>query len=340
MKKPTDFSYALTKFLTDYLAGLCNFSENTICSYRDTFKLLLLFFNDEIGIPAESLKFDDVMPERIEAFLRWLKESRGSSISTCNQRLAAIHTFFRYSQYEHPELTVRCQQILFMKFAKVPQKEISYLSIDGVKSLFEIPDVRTVKGRRELAILTLLYDSGARVQEIVDLRAGDIRLAPPATVRLTGKGRKSRNVPLLDGNVAILAAYMNDQKRYLTTKDDYLFLNHSHRKMTRAGINYILQKNVDAAYRLHPDLIPEQITPHCLRHTKALHLLQGGVNLIYIRDFLGHVDVKTTQVYAKADVTLKRKAIEAANLVKVPSRPDSWTDDEDLMQWLVSLGKK
>ena len=339
MQKPTDFSYTLTKFLTHYLAGLCNFSDNTIHSYRDTFKLFLTFRNEEIGISAESLTFNDVTPELIEKFLNWLKTKRGSSISTCNQRLAAIHAFFRYAQYEHPELAVRCQQILFLKFAKVAQKEVRYLSIDGIKILLDSPDIHTAKGRRELAILSLLYDSAVRVQEIVDLKVGDVRLISPATVRLTGKGKKSRTVPLLKGNVQILSAYMNDQQHYLTTKDSYLFFNHSHQKMTRAGVGYILKKNVDAARQSHPDLIPKQVTPHCLRHSKAMHLLQGGVNLIYIRDFLGHVDVKTTQIYARADVALKRKAIEAANVVETPQPLRSWTDDDDLMRWLVNLGK-
>jgi len=169
------------------------------------------------------------------------------------------------------------------------------------------------------------------VQEIVDLRFGDVRLLNPAVVRLTGKGSKVRSVPLLKGNVQILSTYVHDNQRRLLHKDDVLFVNHSGQGMTRAGISYILRKNADAARLLHPELIPEKLTPHCLRHSKAMHLLQAGVNLIYIRDFLGHSDVKTTQIYARADVTLKRQAIEAANVVEIHSDLRSWTEDADLI---------
>ena len=340
MKKPTDFAYTLSKFFSEYLAGLCNFSEHTIYSYRDTFKLFLKFCNSEAGLPAEKITFDNIDMSMIEHFLKWLKQERNASISTCNQRLAAIHAFFRYVQYEHPERTALCQQILFLKFAKAPKTELNYMPVEGMQALLAIPDTATASGRRELAILSLLYDSGARVQEIANLRFGDIRLLNPAVVRLTGKGSKVRSVPLLKGNVQILSAYVHDNQRRLLHKDDMLFVNHSGQGMTRAGISYILRKNADAARLLHPELIPEKLTPHCLRHSKAMHLLQAGVNLIYIRDFLGHTDVKTTQIYARADVTLKRQAIEAANVVSIQSDLKSWTEDTDLMAWLESLGKE
>lgn len=339
MKKPTDFAYTLSKFFSEYLTGLCNFSENTIRSYRDTFKLFLKFCNTEVGLPAEKITFGSLDMSTIEKFLQWLKQERNASISTCNQRLAAIHAFFRYVQYEHPEQTALCQQVLFLKFAKAPKAELNYMSIEGIQALLTIPNTATASGRRELAILSLLYDSGARVQEIVDLRFGDVRLLNPAVVRLTGKGGKVRSVPLLKGDVQILSAYVHDNQRRLLHKDDVLFVNPSGQRMTRAGISYILRKNADAARLRYPELIPEKLTPHCLRHTKAMHLLQAGVNLIYIRDFLGHSDVKTTQIYARADVTLKRQAIEAANVVEIHSDMRSWTEDIDLMAWLDSLGK-
>lgn len=340
MKKPNDFAYTLSKFLTDYLAGLRNLSPHTIYSYRDAFKLFLKFCGEKEGLPAEKITFADVDVSLIERFLQWLQKERNASVSTRNQRLAALRAFFRYVQYEHPEQAALCQRILFMKFAKAPQNELNYVSVEGIQTLLAIPDASTPAGRRELAVLSLLYDSGARVQELVNLTVGDIRLANPAIARLTGKGGKVRSVPLLTGNVKILSAYMRDHQRRLERKDDALFFNHSGQRMTRGGINYILGKNADEARKVHPELIPEKITPHCLRHSKAMHLLQAGVNLIYIRDFLGHTDVKTTQIYARADVTLKRQAIEAANVVKTDPDLKSWTDDSDLMDWLESLGKK
>ena len=341
MKKPTDFAYALSKFFSEYLTGLCNFSEHTIMSYRDTFKLFLKFCKAEENLTAEEITFDKISMGMIERFLQWLKTERNASVSTCNQRLAAVHAFFKYVQYEYPEYSALCQKVLFIKFAKAPKSELSYVSVEGIKLLLSIPDTTTMQGRRELAILSLLYDSGARVDEIVNLCAGDVRLMNPATVRLTGKGRKVRSVPLLKGNVDILSAYFNDHKtRLINRKGNILFVNHSGQKLTRSGISYILHKNAETARKLQPELIPEKLTPHCLRHSKAMHLLQAGVNLIYIRDFLGHTDVKTTQIYARADVTLKRQAIEKANVVNVNPEMKSWTEDSDLMNWLESLGKK
>jgi len=309
-------------------------------SYRDTFKLFLKFCKAKENLTAEELTFDKLSMDTIERFLQWLKTERNASVSTCNQRLAAIHAFFKYVQYEYPDHSALCQKVLFLKFAKAPKSELCYLSVEGIKLLLSIPDITTIQGRRELAILSLLYDSGARVDEIVNLCAGDVRLMNPATVRLTGKGRKVRSVPLLKGNVDILSAYFKDHKTRLMNKDTILFVNHSGQKLTRSGISYILQKNSKASRKLHPELIPEKLTPHCLRHSKAMHLLQAGVNLIYIRDFLGHTDVKTTQIYARADVSLKREAIEKANVVNVSPEMKSWTEDSDLMTWLDSLGKK
>lgn len=340
MKKPTDFAYTLSKFFGEYLTVLCNFSENTICSYRDTFKLFLSFCICSEGIPSERLCFKDINADMIERFLHWLKSERNSSVSTCNQRLAALHAFFKYVQYEHPELSLLCQQVLFLKFAKNEKTELNYLTVDAVTEILSIPDTKTAEGIRELAILSLMYDSGARVQEIADLKFGDVRLLNPATVKLTGKGRKSRVVPLLQGNVKILSSYIQCNRKKLGEKDDILFFNRSGKKLTRSGIGYILNKNFDMAKSQKPELFPEKISPHCLRHSKAMHLLQSSVNLIYIRDFLGHTDVKTTQIYARADVTLKRKAIEAASVIDVAKNVKSWTDDEDLMSWLNSLGKQ
>ncbi|MCM1228347.1 MAG: site-specific integrase [Clostridium sp.] len=340
MKKPTDFAYALSKFFSEYLTGLCNFSEHTIMSYRDTFKLFLRFCSTEEKLTADKITFDKISMSMIERFLKWLKTDRNASVSTCNQRLAAIHAFFKYVQYKYPEYALLCQQVLFLKFAKAPKNELNHVSVEGIKLLLSIPDTSTVHGRRELAILSLLYDSGARVDEIVNLCAGDIRLINPAIVRLTGKGRKVRSVPLLKGNATILSAYFKDHKNRLMNKDDILFFNHSGQKLTRSGVSYILHKNAVEARKLQPGLIPEKLTPHCLRHSKAMHLLQAGVNLIYIRDFLGHTDVKTTQIYARADVTLKREAIEKANVVSVHPEIRSWTEDSDLMTWLEGLGKQ
>ena len=194
---------------------------------------------------------------------------------------------------------------------------MGYLSLEGLELLLSIPDTSSRQGRRDLVLLSLLYDTGARVQEIVDLCCVDVRAQFPATVRLSGKGGKVRIVPL-----------STDMSKLLRSGE----------KMTRAGVAYILKKYMDAARSSSPGILPERFSPHCLRHSKAMHLLQAGVNLVYIRDLLGHTDLRTTEIYARAETKAKREALEAASPIKSESQFPSWTDDNSLISWLQSFG--
>jgi site-specific recombinase XerD len=188
MMRPTDFSYCITNFLTTYLAGQRNLSKNTIQSYRDSFALLLRFFSEAKGIMPEKISIDTISKESIEEFLSWYESVRGCSVSTRNQRLAAIHAFFRYLQYEKPEHMHQCQRILSIPLKKAPTKPPAYLSADEMGILLSMPDMRTRQGRRDATLLSLLYDSGARVQELADLTPRCVRLEEPYCVTLTGKG--------------------------------------------------------------------------------------------------------------------------------------------------------
>lgn len=230
--------------------------------------------------------------------------------------------------------------MLAIRTAKAPEGQLNYLSVEGIAVLLSQPDITTKTGRRDAALLSLLYDSGARVQEIVDLTIGDVRFISPATVKLTGKGKKTRIVPLLSGPESLLRAYMKAYKLEQASSTHPLFCNRSGAKFTRAGIAYTLKKYADMARSVSPDLIPVTVTPHCLRHSKAMHLLQANVNLIYIRDLLGHSEIKTTEIYARADTSLKRQALEKASPVNQQIQYPAWTDDDDLMSWLNSFGKQ
>ena len=338
-KVKKDFAYHLSRFLSVYLPGQRNVSQNTIVSYKDTFKLILLFAKDEKKISSNNLSVSDLTRAFFEEFIQWLKTCRKNSVSTCNQRIGAIHAFFRYLQYEMPEVAAQCQDILAMKTMKAPEGHLNYLSVEGIEVLLAQPDLRTKAGQRDAALLSLLYDSGARVQEIVDLTIGDVRFISPATVKLTGKGRKTRIVPLLSGPEKLLRAYMSAYKLEQAPHEHPLFCNRSGDRFTRAGIAYILKKYADMARTESPALIPETVTPHCLRHSKAMHLLQANVNLIYIRDLLGHSDITTTEIYARADNTLKRQALEKASPLNKQLQYPTWTDDDDLMTWLNSVAK-
>lgn len=222
---------------------------------------------------------------------------------------------------------------------KAQEKAMGYLSLDGLELLLSIPDTSSRQGRRDLVLLSLLYDTGARVQEIVDLCCVDVRAQFPATVRLSGKGGKVRIVPLSTDMSKLLRSYMEEQAEYRQAKETYpLFTNRSGEKMTRAGVAYILKKYMDAARSSSPGILPERFSPHCLRHSKAMHLLQAGVNLVYIRDLLGHTDLRTTEIYARAETKAKREALEAASPIKSESQFPSWTDDNSLISWLQSFG--
>lgn len=338
--RPTDFSKRLTDFLTCYLPGEKGVSKNTIASYKDTFILFLTFMKDEKGIPADKLMLKQVNKETVMDFLDWIEEKRLCCAATRNVRLAALHSFFQYLQYQSPENLLEWQRILSIPVKKTEKTSINYLSLEGIRLLLEEPDRSTRKGRRDLALLSLMYDSGARVQEIIDLTPSMVRLDIPCTVKLIGKGNKSRIVPLLDVQVKFLKTYMSEHKLLEPYANTYpLFSNSRKEKLTRAGVNYILAKYAKQARVKNPSLIPKKLSCHCLRHSKAMHLLQSGVNLVYIRDILGHTSIQVTEVYARTDSRQKREAIEKAYTDVTPKETPSWQANDDLLEWLKSFSK-
>ena len=334
MKKTTDFSRILASYLTAYLPSLRNVTRNTVSSYCDTFRLLLTFCRDVYGLKAESLGISDFSLDMIQDFLSWLKNERGNSISTRNQRLAAIRAFFRYAEVESPENMLLCQKIIQIPFSKREKPVMNYLSVEEMGEILRQPDQSTAYGRRDLCFLSLLYDTGARVSEILSVRVRDVRLENPAKVILFGKGRKLREVPILSNTAEHLKRYISENHLDMPVKlDRNLFQNHQGRPLTRAGAAYILKKYAAAAN------VETHVSPHTLRHTKAMHLLEAGVNLFYIKDFLGHEDISTTEVYAKASIETQRAALEKHSIVTAPSTP-SWATDADTLEWLKSFGKQ
>ena len=338
--KTTDFAKLLTAYLTKVLPGQRNLSTHTITSYRDTFKLLLLFCQQRKGIAPEHLTLSQIDDTLVHEFISWIECERHCSISTRNQRLAAIHAFFRYVQTEAPERLLTCQRILSIPFKKTGKPVVSYLTPDALKAILNQPDRKTLAGRRDLVLLTTLYDTGARVQELINLVVRDIRLDQPSTIALKGKGNKIRHVPLMTKTATMLKEYLNE--RHLSTasmSDHPVFFNSRHQKLTRAGIAYIIKKYVEAAKRQNNLVLPEKISPHVFRHTKAMHLLQANINLVYIRDFLGHASVTTSEIYARADSEMKRLALEQAYSPMVADDIPAWQEDEDLLIWLQNFCK-
>jgi len=331
--KPTDFAYYLSNFLSTYLAGQRNLSKNTIQSYRDTFSLMLRYFSDIKGIMPENITISMVSKEFVEEFLLWLESERNYGISSRNQRLAGIHAFFRYLQFEKPEFMHNCQRIISIPLKKAPKKPPLYLSDDEIGKLLSMPDMQTTNGRRNATMLSLLYDSGARVQELADLTPRNLRLEEPFYITLTGKGWKTRHVPIMRQTASLLIAYIGEQRINTADKLDHpLFFNHRKEKLTRQGINYIIAKYSESVKS------GDSITAHTFRHSKAMALTQADVNPIYIRDILGHADLKTTSVYSKSNLEMKRKALEKVELKSIPEIPD-WTSDNALMDFLKNIGK-
>jgi len=343
MNTGTDFAKYLSKFLSEYLPYERNMSPNTVASYRDTFLQFIGYMKDVQKIRLEQLTLDTLTRERVIDFLSWVQKERNCGVATRNHRLAAIHSFMSYLQYEEIHHLDEWQRILSIKAMKDEKKSINYLTAEGVKLLLDQPDITTRNGRRNLSLLALMYDTGARVQEIIDLTPESIKTeSKPYTIRLFGKGRKSRVVPLMEEQLVILKRYMDENHLYENYKLKHpLFFNSRNEKLTRPGVTYILKTYAGMAKQVNPVLVPDNISCHTLRHSKAMHLLQAGVNLVYIRDLLGHVSIQTTEIYARADHKQKREALEKAytNLIPEKAKKCEWEQNQNLLNWLKSLNK-
>ena len=336
--KETDFARYLTQFLTVYLPGHLGSKKNTLLSYRDSFSLLLKYCRDVEKYALEKLMITQIDRELVLRFLKWLEEERHCKITTRNQRLAAIHSFFSFLMVEAPQYMEQSQKVLSIPMKKADKPPLMYLPLDAVKGLLEQPDRNTSHGRRDAVLLSLLYDTGARVQELVDLKVCDINLNDTVTIVLTGKGGKSRIVPVMKPTGELLRQYIEGNGlSHPARSRNPLFTNRGNHPLTRAGVTYILKKYAAQAQGIGVKDISEEITPHWLRHSKAMHLLQSGVNLIYIRDLLGHSDVSTTEIYARADETMKRKALLEAYESPSEEQLPTWKKDKDLLDWLKSL---
>lgn len=339
--KPTDFSKYLSNFLTKYLSGERGVSSNTILAYKDSFLLFVTFMQNVKGIKPERLELKSVTKDIVVEYLDWIQSQRHCNNNTRNARLAALHSFFRYLQYQDLENLHEWQKILSIRIKTSRQETVNYLTLDGIKLLLEGPDTKTRKGRRDLALLSLMYDSGARVQEMADLVPAMLKLDYPCTIKLIGKGNKARIVPLMDAQVKLLRSYISENKLLEPYANMYpLFFNSRKEKLTRAGINYILLKYVNIAKAKGTQFLPNKISCHSLRHSKAMHLLQSGVNLVYIRDILGHVSVKTTEIYARADSLKKREALQKAYSDVIPNETPIWLIKDGLLEWLKRFSSK
>jgi integrase/recombinase XerD len=334
--KASTLACVLNGFFTDYLPHQRALSPHTLHSYRDGLKLLLQFVAGKNGDPSR-LNIEALTVERVTAFLQHLERGRGNQSSTRNVRLSAVHSFFRYVGGQCPEHLAQAQRILSVPFKRTATREIQHLDFDEILAVVRGIDRSTGQGRRDLALLSLMFNTGARVSEIVGLQAADLRLASPASIVLRGKGRKERICPLWPETAHLLQKVVEERGVQLR-QSAALFLNHRGTPLTRFGIRLILRKRIRKAAQCEPSLKNKRLHPHSLRHSTAIHLLRSGVDLSTIAHWLGHASVNTTNKYLAVDLQAKREALAMAKpLLKDSRRSKKWHRDRNLIAWLEKL---
>ena len=335
MNNANVLALALQRFLGDYLPHQRAFSVHTIWSYRDSLKLLLQFAAGPKRRVAD-LTVLDLTPAKIIAFLDHLEAQHGNGATTRNVRLSAIHSFFDYLGTGWPEHLDQARRVLAITFKRTTHRTIDYLEAAEVRTILEQIDRRSVWGRRDYVLLALMFNTGARVQEIVALQTTDLRLTAPHSVRFLGKGRRERICPLWPETARLLQQHLAD-----TGLDSQvaqaLFRNHRGAPITRFGARLILQRHVARAAVVLPALKTKRIHPHSIRHSTAIYLLKSGVDFSTVAHWMGHKSLNTTYQYTAIDLEAKRAALAKAEPVTKSQRMPRWRTDNDLLTWLESL---
>ena len=322
-------------YFRDHLPRLRGTSPHTIHSYRDSIVLLLRFLSEHRKKPVTGLDLTDLDPPGIFAFLSYLEQERKNGVSTRNVRLSAIHAFFRFVASRNPEHLDLAQRVLGIPFKRAQQRAIDYLEYEEIDLILNAINRTTLQGSRDYALLATMFNTGARVQEIADLRTCDLQLTKPFQVRLFGKGRKERYCPLWPQTAMVLRSFCNQRNLDLRS-EARVFLNHRNGPLTRFGIRHILARCLGLACEGAPNLRKKRLHPHSMRHSTAVARLKSGVDLSTISHLLGHASPNTTNRYAKVDLEMKRLAI--ARVKPVPRRSRTpWSKDHTVLNWLESL---
>lgn len=319
------------RFLLEHLVTERNLAHNTQVSYRDTLLLLLPFLSQAQKKAVDRLTIDDLSPSGVRSFLEYVEKERGCGGATRNLRLATIHSLAKFIGMHSPEHVAWCAEIRAVPFKKTAKSTLTYLDKPEMDALLATPDRHTPLGRRNYALLLFLYNTGARASEATHLTVGDITWGSSPAVRLVGKGNKARWCPIwphTEDVLKLMVAGRNAQ--------DIVFLNRFNQPLTRYGIYSLVHRTVEQASQSLPSLKTKRISPHCLRHTCAVHLLRSGVDINTIRAWLGHVSLDTTHIYAEVDLEMKAKALAHCDFPeKVTTKP--WRTDKGLIGFLKAL---
>jgi site-specific recombinase XerD len=332
--KVATLAYWLHAFFHEWLARQRNLSHHTVVSYRDTWRLFLRFVAARKRWSVSDLALEHLTAEEVLAFLQHSEEERKVTIGTRNCRLAALRSFFRFVADREPLALAQCAEVLRIPTKKAPTAEVNYLDADEVTAILRQPDRSTLDGQRDHALLALLYNTGARIQEALDLCPRSVRFRSPAQVTLFGKGRKERICPLWPETADLLTALLKRQPR---PEDQPIFLNRYGQPLGAAGVRFRLEHYVRGAAERVPTLNGKHVSPHTFRHSMGVAMVAAGVDVTVIRSWLGHVSLDTTNHYARANIETKRQALQQVDKSTRPTKPPRWKRDPNLVTWLNSL---
>jgi site-specific recombinase XerD len=334
MKAGYSLGELLYAFFHDWMPRQKGLSIHTILSYRDTWKLLLCFSSERKQRDISALSLADIDEDDVVAFLEYLGDGRGVSVGTRNCRLAAIHSFFTYVARREPAAVAQCERIARVPMKKSVTPTMCYMDVDEITAVLRQPDRDTPEGQRDHALLAFLYNTGARIQEALNVSPDSIRFESPAQVTLLGKGRKVRTCPLWPETVALLKGLL---KRTPRANDQPIFVNRYGQSLGARGVRFKLDKYLQSAAEEVPSLKRKRVTPHTFRHSVGVQLVASGVDVTVIRNLLGHASLNTTNRYARANVETKRKALEQVDSSTRPAEPPRWKRNPEMLEWLDSL---
>jgi integrase/recombinase XerD len=336
--RSTDLGVGITRFFEEYLPGQRGMSVHTIRSYRDAVVLMLQFVARDARREVEQLSIKDFTAERVLKFLQFLETNRHNGIATRNARLGALHVLARFLASERPEHLAALQRVIDLPFKRgARDAPIEYPDGGEMNALLKAIDRTRPAGRRDYALFALMFNTGARVQEILNLRRRDVRLDAPCQVRLLGKGNRARLCPLWPATAKLLRDLIGQSEA--DPSDAFLFTNARGQQLTRFGVRYLLRKHVAAASRAAPTLCDKRLHPHSLRHGTAVALLKSGVDFATISQWLGHASLNTTMRYARADIDLKRQALSLVfpDALPPPRGGRLMINGAELIPWLRRL---
>lgn len=332
MKPTSGFSILLQRFFTERLMQQRQASPHTISSYRDTFRLLLQFIQRRLHKAPSCVAFEDIDASLVSEFLNDLQNNRGITARSRNIRLAAIRSFFKFAAFELPTQSAQVQRVLAIPSKRYIRKQVGFLTRPEVDALIAAPNRNSWSGRRDHALLLLTVQTGARLSEIINLRRQDVMLGAGAHIQVVGKGRKQRCTPLTKQTATVLKAWLQEPVR---GNSEMLFPNALGGRLSADGMQYILAKHLTVTRQTCPSLKRKRVTPHVLRHTAAMELLEAGVDTAIIALWLGHESVETTQIYLDANLALKEKIL--AKTTPHAGRSGSYRPNDQLLAFLNGL---